>query len=105
MFDRVATMVDYNRWDHNEWHVLLLERITPLDVSLALFLMRIPRQREEHATVEELLRDPYITRKWRMGYLHLATTVTTGRLFKRGTQLGLLRCSLPRPPAGSLPAL
>jgi hypothetical protein len=60
----------------------------PLDVGLARFLMRILRRREERATVQQLLRDPYITRKWRMSYL--ATTVTTSRLFKMGHPAGLV---------------
>jgi hypothetical protein len=86
--DRLATMVDCNRSGHNLWHAFLLKHIMPLDVGLARFLMRILRRREERATVQQLLRDPYITRKWRMSYL--ATTVTTSRLFKMGHPAGLV---------------
>jgi serine/threonine protein kinase len=82
MFDRVADMVDNRWWDH-----YLLQDIYPHDEDLALFLKRILRPREERASVDELLQDPYITRKRRIGYFHLATTVAISRLFNRATQL------------------
>jgi serine/threonine protein kinase len=82
MFDRVADAVECDRWDTNMWDACLLEHIRPHDVDLPLFLRRILRPREERATVEELLKDPYITRKWRIVYLHLATTVVTSRLLE-----------------------
>jgi serine/threonine protein kinase len=58
MFDRVADMVDNSWWDD-----CLREHIWPHDEDLALFLRRILRPREERASVDELLQDPYIMRE------------------------------------------
>jgi serine/threonine protein kinase len=62
MFDRVADMVDNGKWEE-----YLMKHIWPHDQDLALFLRRILRPREERASVDDLLSDPYITRKWRIG--------------------------------------